>query len=229
MDRKGETDPEYDSFLKTLTNGDQEVENLLYEFKWVCLSCVKGSRMKKSLFLVGPGDTGKSVVKKLVESLLGDENCVAIDLRDLEKRLGTSNLYGKRLAGSSDMSFMSISELRVFKICTGGDSLFAEFKGTDGFDFTYEGLFFFCMNKLPKFGGGDGQWVFDRIMVIECRNVIPFEDQDKQLLDKLKAGWEGIVYKSVLALKKVIANGSRNGQEGEKGVYGHQQHGDLLL
>ena len=38
-------------------------------------------------------------------------------------------MYGTRLAGSSDMSFLSVDELKTFKKMTGGDSLFAEFKG----------------------------------------------------------------------------------------------------
>ena len=66
-------------------------------------------------------------------------------------------LYNKRLIGSSDMSFMSIKELKVFKKITGGDSLFMEFKGKNGFNYVYNGLSWFCMNKLPKFSGDKGK------------------------------------------------------------------------
>jgi phage/plasmid-associated DNA primase len=65
------------------------------------------------------------------------------------------------------------------------------------------------MNKLPKFGGDDGQWVYDRIMVVNCPNVIPKDKQDKKLLDKMYAERNGIVYKAVKALQTVIANGYR--------------------
>jgi phage/plasmid-associated DNA primase len=65
------------------------------------------------------------------------------------------------------------------------------------------------MNRLPKFGGDDGQWVYNRIMVINCPNVIPRHKQDKQLLDKMFAERNGIVYKAVMALQTVIANGYR--------------------
>lgn len=70
--------------------------------------------------------------------------------------------------------------------------MFAEFKGQQGFEYTYGGLLWFCMNRLPKFGGDDGQWVYDRIMVVECPNVIPKDMQDKTLLDKMYAEREGI-------------------------------------
>ncbi len=205
-----ETDtPVFDNYLNTLTNGDKEVQQLLLEFIGVCISNVKGWRMKKALFLVGDGDTGKSQLKSLVERLLGKGNFIGIDLKEIEARFGTGVVYGTRLAGSSDMSFLSVDELKTFKKMTGGDSLFSEFKGQQGFEYTYNGLVWFCMNRLPRFGGDDGQWVYNRIMVVECPNVIPLEQQDKELLDKMYAEREGIVYKAVKALQTVIANGYR--------------------
>ncbi len=198
--------PVFDKYLEKLTNGDEEIKQLLLEWIGVCLSNVKGWRMKKSLFLVGAGDTGKSQLKSLVERILGSENFIGIDLKEIEARFGTSTLYEKRLAGSSDMSYLSIEELKTFKKLTGGDSVFAEFKGQQGFEFTYSGLLWFCMNKLPKFGGDNGKWVFERIMVVDCPNVIPKAEQDKQLLDKMYAERQGIIYKAIQALQRVFTN-----------------------
>ena len=201
--------PVFDGYMGTLTNRSAATVQLLLEWKGACISNIKGWRMKKSLFMVGPGDTGKSQDKSLVELLLGKGNFIGIDLKEIEARFGTGAIYGTRLAGSSDMSFLSVDELKTFKKITGGDSLFAEFKGQQGFEYTYNGLLWFCMNKLPKFGGDDGQWVYDRIMVVECSNVIPKSEQDKTLLDKMYAEREGIVYKAVKALQTVITNGYR--------------------
>lgn len=172
--------PVFDSYMDTITNGDEMVKQLLMEFIGVCISNVKGWRMKKALFLVGQGDTGKSQLKSLVECLLGRGNFIGIDLKEIESRFGTGAVYGTRLAGSSDMSFLSVDELKTFKKMTGGDSLFAEFKGQQAFEFTFNGLLWFCMNRLPKFGGDDGKWVYDRIMVVDCPNVIPKEQQDNE-------------------------------------------------
>lgn len=176
---KPEPTPVFDAYLKTLTNGDAAIANLLLEFIGACISNVKGHCMKKSLFLLGDGDTGKSQLKALVERLLGRTNCIGIDLKEIEARFDTNAVYGTRLAGSSDMSFLSVNELKAFKNLTGGDAVYCEFKGLDGFHFTYNGLLWFCMNRLPKFGGDDGDWVYDRIMVVKCPNVIPKEKQDK--------------------------------------------------
>ncbi len=202
-----EPTPVFDSYMRTLTNGDKAIEQLLLQFIGVCISNIKGWRLKKALFLVGDGDTGKSQLKSLVERLLGKGNYIGIDLKEIEARFGTGAIYGTQLAGSSDMSFLSVDELKTFKKITGGDSLYAEFKGQQAFEFTYNGLLWFCMNRLPKFGGDNGQWVYNRIMVIHCPNVIPKEQQDKQLLDKMYSERNGIVYKAIVALQTVIRNG----------------------
>ncbi len=199
--------PTFDRFLHRLTENHSEIEHLLLEFMGSCLSNIKGWRMKKSLFMVGPGNTGKSQLKSLTERLLGKGNYIGMDIGEIEARFGTSNLFGKRLAGSSDMSFISIDELKTFKKCTGGDSQFSEFKGQNGFEFTYNGLLWFCMNRLPKFGGDDGEWIYNRIIQVEFKNVIPLHEQDKTLLDSLYAERHGIVVKAIIALKSVISNG----------------------
>jgi putative DNA primase/helicase len=149
---------------------------------------------------------GFSANQNLLRHNLGFQNCIK-DGKNIEARFGTGAIYGTRLAGSSDMSFLSVDELKTFKKITGGDSLYAEFKGQQAFEFTYNGLLWFCMNRLPKFGGDDGKWVYDRIMVVRCPNVIPKDKQDKTLLDKMYAERDGIVYKAVMALQTVIANG----------------------
>lgn len=201
--------PVFKGFLNTLTSGNKEVQRLLMQFIGVAVSNVKGYRMKSSLFMVGPGNTGKSQLKGLAEKLIGSSNCFPCDLKDLEERFGTSALYGKRLVGSSDMSFVTIKELRRFKIITGGDSVIVEFKGYDSFPYIYRGLVWFCTNQLPKFGGDRGEHVYNRIVTVRCDNVIPPEMQDKSLLEKMYAEREAIICYAVSALKTVIENGFR--------------------
>lgn len=204
---QAEPTPVFDNYLMTLTDNNKEDARLILEFMGVCISNVKGHRMKKSLWLVGDGDSGKSQILNLIQRILGVKNVASIDLKDLEGRWGTGLIYGTRLAGSGDMSYLTVSELKAFKKLTGGDLIDAEFKHVQGFQYTYNGLLWFCMNKLPKFGGDDGKWVYDRIMIVKCPNVIPKEKQDKLLLEKMYAERAGIVYKAVLALQNVIQNG----------------------
>lgn len=199
----------FTGFLETFTDRDKQKQKFLLEYMGACLSNVHGKRFKKSLFLVGAGNTGKSQLKLLTERLLGSENSAAIDLAELEKRFGTSRIYGKRLAGSSDMSYVTVRELNVFKQITGGDRISAEFKGKSAFEFVYQGLLWFCTNELPKFGGDRGEWVYDRIIVLQCSHVISPAQQDKFLLDKMYAEREAIVYLAVCAFREAWQNGCR--------------------
>lgn len=204
-----EPTPVFDSYMDTLTDGSEGLKQLLLEYMGVTISNVRGHRMKKVLIMVGPGDTGKSQLKALTERILGPGNFVSADLKEIEARFGTGNAFGKRLVGCSDMSFARVDELKILKMFTGGDSVFAEYKGQQGFEFTFGGQMWFCANEPPKFGGDHGRWAYDRIMLVNCPNVISAERQDKQLLDKMFAERNGIVRKCVQALQKVIANGYR--------------------
>ncbi len=201
--------PVFDSFLDTFTESDKVKKDFLMQYIGVCISNIKGYRMKKALFMVGPGDTGKTQLKSLTEMLLGEENTSPADLPDLEKRFGASALYGKRLVGSSDMSFATVSEIKLFKQITGGDEISIEKKCKDAFNYRYNGLLWFCTNELPKFGGDKGEWVYKRIIPFKCSHVIPEEQQDKQLSDKMFKERETIVYRAVMAARKVIENGYR--------------------
>ena len=107
--------PVFDGYFSTLTDGNPATQQLLLEFVGAVLSNVKGWRFKKSLFMVGPGDTGKSQLKSLVERIIGRGNYFTMDLEQMEARFGTAIVKGKRLVGSSDMSFMTVKELKTFK------------------------------------------------------------------------------------------------------------------
>lgn len=157
--------------------------------------------------MVGDGDTGKSRLKKLAEDLIGSDHSTSVTLEDLEKRFGTSNIYNKRIAGDTDMSFMAVKELKMFKQLTGGDNVLIEFKNKTPFNYLYKGMLWFGMNKLPKFGGDRGQWVYNRIIVFNCKYKVSSENKDAKLSDKLFAEREAIIPKAISALKEVINNG----------------------
>ncbi|MDD7278614.1 MAG: phage/plasmid primase, P4 family [Oscillospiraceae bacterium] len=197
----------FSKYMYDLTNGRADVEKFLLEYIGLVISNISSKHFKKALIMYGAGDTGKSQLKKLTEMLIGNENAISIDLEALEKRFGTSAIYGKRLAGSADMSFVEVNELKVFKSLTGGDNIFIEYKREGAFNGSYDGFLWFCTNELPRFGGDKGDHVYNRMALIECNNVIPPEKQDHNLLSEMYSERESIVYMSVMAAREVVANG----------------------
>lgn len=138
-------------FINQLTNYNKAVKYFLLQFIGVILSNIPGHKMKQALFMVREGNTGKSVLKNFLSSLIGNENCSSLDLKDLEKQFTKIQLLGKRLVGSNDMSYKSVPELETFKKLTGGDTIYGEYKGENGIDFIFNGVLWFCCNELPRF------------------------------------------------------------------------------
>ncbi len=199
----------FSAFLDHLCATDCVTITFLLEFLGAIISNAKGWRFKKMLLLVGAGNTGKSVFRELAMHLVGLENCVSIDLKKLNERFGTSALYGKRLAGSGDMAFVELPEVNILKQLTGGDELFAEYKGKDSFTFRYDGFIFCNCNKLPYFRSDRGAHVYERFLVVCCSNVVPAEERDPKLLDKLLAEKDAIVSVAIKEFMSVIQNGYR--------------------
>jgi len=199
--------PVFCNYISTLCNNDKNVINLLCQFLAVAISNIRGSRLKKAMVLYGDGDTGKSKIIELLQYILGKDNFAVCDIADLEQRFRTSTLFAKRLAGNADMSFAKIAELKVFKSLSGGDQVFAERKGKNGFSFKFDGLFLFASNSLPHFGGDKGDWVYSRFIVLECKNVIPKDKQDKELIDKLKNERKAIIAYLISKLPQIIKSG----------------------
>lgn len=198
--------PVFEKYMLTLCNGDMEVYQLLLQCLGVAISNVYGFRTKKALFLVGKGNTGKSQLKKIAEYLIGNENISNIDLKKVNEQFGMSSLYQKRLAGCNDMSYQRVEDMSIFKQLTGGDAIEIEFKHKNSFSFLFKGFLWFNCNKLPRFGGDTGKWVYERIMPVYCNNVIPREKQDPTLFEKMLKEKNSILKNAIIELNRVVNN-----------------------
>ena len=201
----GET-PVFDAYLDMLTNGNEDLKNLLLQIIGLCISNVSGYRTKKCLFLVGEGNTGKTRIKLLAERIIGEEYCCSLDISDLETRFGPSALIGKRVAGSADLEFGTASQLKVLKQLVGGDTVIVEEKFKSPVSFRFNGFLWFGANKMPFFGGDKGPWVYERLIIVPCNNVVPPEKRNPFIVEKMLEECNGIVQKAVVALKELIAN-----------------------
>lgn len=197
--------PVFTAFINQLCGGSREKAALLTQFLGLTLTNAAGWRIKRALFTYGPGNTGKSVLRSLLEGILGEGNYTSVDLAGLEEdKFAVAQLQGKRLAGSGDMRFMKVRELAVFKQLTGGDPLFAQYKGKDAFSFRYRGMLWFSSNEPPLFGGDRGDWVYERMLLFPCSNPVPAARRDPRLREKLLAERDAIVRKLICAARSVI-------------------------
>lgn len=198
----------WDSFLDTLTMGDKELKNIIYEYYGVVLSNYDAAEPKKLLVLNGPGDTGKSKVISVLVKLLGEENSQSIQIQKLGERFALGHIFKSRLIYYGDLPSNKIEDnsLTILKVLTGGDPLSIEPKNIDPFSIKYRGAIMYACNLLPILTGDLGKHVFERFMIIPCDNPIPKEKQNPMIMDKLLMDKEYIVMKSLEALKRLINN-----------------------
>ena len=201
--------PVFEKYMMTLIDENAELYVLLMQCLGLIISNVKCYRTKKSLMLFGAGNTGKSQLKRLAETLVGDKNINTIDLKELNERFGTASLYQKRLVGCNDMSFQRIADMSIFKQITGGDKIKVEFKNKTSFSYLYKGFLWFNCNKMPLFGGDDGKWVYDRIMPVHCKNVIPDDKKDPNLFEKMWEEKDAIIRQAIFFLNQLRNNNYR--------------------
>lgn len=202
--------PEYsyfDDFMDCFTNHDKENRKFLLQYGGSTISNYPGHWGKSALFFLSEGNTGKTLYININIALLGEQNCATVDLSDLEKPFHTIKLLGKRLASFNDMSGIKMKNLSRFKMLTGGDNITDSYKGKDLVDFKYNGTLMFAGNLMPNWGGDKGNHVFERMIFIEPKNVIPEEKRDKQLLEKILKEKEYIMSLYIQGLKEYITNG----------------------
>jgi putative DNA primase/helicase len=138
------------------------------------------AKYQRFLHLIGPGGTGKSTFIRLLQLLVGEQNTVATDLRQLEQnRFESAMLYQKRLAmiTESDKYGGSVNNL---KAATGQDPLRLERKHTQqAGSFIFDGLVLMASNEALT--------TTDHSSGIERRRVtVPFE---KRITEEQKLCW----------------------------------------
>ena len=84
-------------FLMDITGLNADDIMTILEMIGAIISNVSVERFKKMFILQGKGNTGKSVLREFIISLVGVENTHTVDMVQLNGRFGVASLRGKRL------------------------------------------------------------------------------------------------------------------------------------
>lgn len=107
-------------------------------------------RIQKAVMFIGDGSNGKSTLIELIRTFIGKENTSSIALQDLTTNdFARNRLYGKMANLFADLPDVALQNTGFFKMLTGGDSMYADIKFKDGFDFFNKAKLIFSCNKLP--------------------------------------------------------------------------------
>lgn len=135
----------YDFFKKTKL--PKEDIKMLLKYMAYCLTLDYG--LKTFMILCGQSNTGKSVLIRFFENLVGKQNVSSLSMHELNMRFYPSQLYNRLLNSCADNSSLPLSSIENLKKITGGDQIMHEKKGKEPFFFVPFCKLIFSFNQLP--------------------------------------------------------------------------------
>lgn len=124
-------------------------DNIEMIVKYMAYTMTLSYGLKTFMTLLGPSNTGKSVLLRFMTSLVGNVNTSALSIHELNARFYPAQLYSKLLNACGDNSALPLSAIENLKKITGGDQIMHEKKGKEPFFFTPFAKLIFSFNQMP--------------------------------------------------------------------------------
>ena len=185
-------DPDYqapdgsimEEYLQAAIPKDDD-RRMFLEYAGYCLSTYTG--FQKYLILTGDGGIGKSVLLGLIEGIVGTRNTSAISLQSLSGRFYSRFLYGKILNACGDLSSEAMTDTSTLKLVTGEDSVQAEVKGGEVFQFKPYVKLLFSANRIPATRDEQSNAFYRRLLILPLQRAEKFfPDLKERLQDDLE-------------------------------------------
>ncbi len=222
--------PTFTKFLQRIMNERQELIAFLQRLIGYALT---GSVREQMLFFwYGAGANGKSTLLNILLAMLGQDYArqAAPDVLTVGRdRHPTelADLAGVRLVASIEVAEGKQLAEAVVKQMTGGDKVKARFMRQDFFEFDPTFKIFLAANHKPVIKGTDHA-IWRRIKLIPFEVTIPEEEQDKELLDKLRAEMPGILAWAVRGCLDWQKNGLGVPEDVKAATAAYRDESDLL-
>ena len=187
--------PMWKAFLQRITGGDEQSIAFLQR---VCGYALTGVTREHALFfLYGLGANGKSVFLSTVAGVLADYHTTApietFTASQSERHpTDLAGLRGARLVTATETEEGRRWAEAKIKTVTGGDKIAARFMRQDFFEFTPAFKLMIAGNHKPGLRSVD-EAIRRRFHLIPFSVTIPLEERDRDLIEKLKAEWPGIL------------------------------------
>jgi P4 family phage/plasmid primase-like protien len=160
-------------------------EDIPFIQEWAGFHLWRGYPVAVAALFVGDGANGKSTLIGLFRAFLGPKNIAAVPLQAFERNtFAKATLFGKMANMYPDLSDEALRQVGVFKALTGGDTITAERKYGQPFNFMNIAKLTFSCNKVPEVWE-DSDAFFRRIWIVQFPNQFLGEKADADLLAKL--------------------------------------------
>lgn len=188
--------PLWNQFLNQIFDNDEEL--IHYVQKAVGYSFTGSVEEQAMFLLLGNGRNGKSVFINTIRNIAGSYakqmNVDSIIVHNASNSANSdiARLENTRLVTSSEINEGSRLDESLVKQLTGGDRILARYLFGSEFEYNPKFKIWMATNHLPIIRGtDDGIW--RRLKIIPFNVQIPKSKVDKQLENKLKSEWAGIL------------------------------------
>lgn len=196
----------YENFIEDTFGYDNETAREFRKFLGLCLSDIRD--LKFCFFLYGPSNSGKTVVLNLLKKIVGEEWCSSLSFTQMSNEFAITQLLGKRLSLSGEVSGASNKRLDILKSLTGNDNVTASFKGKDHFQFKNESLLVFACNSFPPVNALEEFDSFlSRVIIFPFSNVVPRDKWIENLEEILLDDAGSIIREAIRGLRELKQDG----------------------
>lgn len=199
--------PVFEKMLQNICRGDEATLSAILEMMATCIS--QTFEYKSAFFLQGYSDSGKSALIHCVELFYSPQFKKHKSIQELMVDKELSELDGVSLDTKEELSsgMFNADETAFFKMLTSGDSTELTSGKKYALDVTFINTthFIFATN-LPISFANFTQAVKNRIVCIGLRNIIPPNQQIRNLKELLKSELPGIVSILLPVLLKLWQN-----------------------
>lgn len=178
---------------------------LLQEYFGYCLT--RDNDYEKALFLFGEGANGKSVVLYVLEELIGKDNCSSIPLEKFNDSHYIARLRDKLVNISLETNAKTNVYDNMFKAIVTGDTISADEKYGQPFQFKPYCKLLFSTNNMPRVGDKT-EGYYRRILILPFNRQFSIEERDPKLKQKIAASeLDGIFLWSLNGLTRLRKRG----------------------
>jgi putative DNA primase/helicase len=197
--------PIWTKSLGQIFENDEERIELLQEFFGYCLT--RENDYEKALFLFGEGANGKSVVLYVLEELIGKENCSSIALEKFNDSHYIARLRDKLVNISLETNAKTNVYDNMFKAIVTGDTISADEKYGQPFQFKPYCKLLFSTNNMPRVGD-KSEGYYRRLLILPFNRQFNKEERDHKLKYKIASSeLDGIFLWALNGLKRLRDRG----------------------
>jgi putative DNA primase/helicase len=200
--RPGATCAAFDAFLAQVLHED-DVPRM---WEIIGYAMMSGNPLQRMFLFTGTGQNGKGALLRTIQCLIGRGNYSSVPIHELsEDRYAAADLHGKLANICGDIDATYIENTGLLKQVAGGDTIRAQRKYGQPFEFEPWCSFFYSANEIPR--SADSTIGFSRRF--EVIDFARYVEKDLAVEPAIQSAesLEGIAVRAVAALRDLMARG----------------------